>query len=87
MAYRAAVVGGSGYTGAELLRLLAGHPEIEVVHVTADSNAGNPVAGLYPSLIQAYRHLEYEPFDAGRARRNRRRVPRAAARRVPAPGS
>ena len=51
MAYRAAVVGGSGYTGAELLRLLAGHPEIEVVLVTADSNAGAarrrplPVAG------------------------------------------
>ena len=40
MAYRAAVVGGSGYTGAELLRLLAGHPEIEVVAVTADSNVG-----------------------------------------------
>jgi N-acetyl-gamma-glutamyl-phosphate reductase len=33
MAYRAAVVGASGYTGAEALRLLAGHPEIEVVHV------------------------------------------------------
>ena len=40
MAYRAGVVGGSGYTGAELLRLLAGHPEIEVVHVTADSQRG-----------------------------------------------
>ena len=45
MAYRAAVVGGSGYTGAELLRLLAGHPEIEVVHVTADSNAGTAGRG------------------------------------------
>ncbi len=64
MAYRAAVVGGSGYTGAELLRLLAGHPEIEVVHVTADSNAGSAVTGLYPSLAKAYPHLEYEPFDA-----------------------
>jgi N-acetyl-gamma-glutamylphosphate reductase len=31
MAYRAGVVGGSGYTGAELLRLLAGHAEVEVV--------------------------------------------------------
>ena len=50
MAYRAGVVGGSGYTGAELLRLLAGHPEIEVVHVTADSNAGAAVGALYPSL-------------------------------------
>ena len=44
MAYRAAVVGGSGYTGAELLRLLAAHPDLDVVHVTADSNAGATVA-------------------------------------------
>src|SRR3954447_15431938 len=60
MAYRAAVVGGSGYTGAELLRLLAGHPEIEVALVTADSNAGTRVADLYPSLATAYEGLTYE---------------------------
>jgi N-acetyl-gamma-glutamyl-phosphate reductase len=60
MAYRAAVVGGSGYTGAELLRLLAGHPEIEVALVTADSNAGAPVGELYPSLATAYEGLTYE---------------------------
>lgn len=59
MAYRAAVVGGSGYTGAELLRLLAEHPEIEVVAVTADANAGVPVGTLYPSLRAAYPELEY----------------------------
>ena len=47
MAYRAAVVGGSGYTGAELLRLLAPHPEIEVSLVTADSNAGASVGDLF----------------------------------------
>jgi N-acetyl-gamma-glutamyl-phosphate reductase len=63
MAYRAAVVGGSGYTGAELLRLLAGHPEIEVVHVTADTNAGAPVGALYPSLIPAYGDLVFSPYD------------------------
>ena len=63
MAYRAAVVGGSGYTGAELLRLLAGHPEIEVVHVTADSNAGASVADLYPSLRPAYGDLRCAPYD------------------------
>ena len=57
MAYRAAVAGASGYTGAELLRLLAGHPEIEVVLVTADSNAGAHVADLYPSLSPAYADL------------------------------
>jgi N-acetyl-gamma-glutamyl-phosphate reductase len=60
MAYRAAVVGGSGYTGAELLRLLAGHPEIEVALVTADANAGATVGDLYPSLAVAYDGLTYE---------------------------
>jgi N-acetyl-gamma-glutamyl-phosphate reductase len=60
MAYRAAVVGGSGYTGAELLRLLAGHPEIEVAMVTADANAGATVGELYPSLAVAYDGLTYE---------------------------
>src|SRR5438094_511329 len=60
MAYRAAVVGGSGYTGAELLRLLAGHPEIEVCLVTADSNAGAAVGDLYPSLASTYAGLTYE---------------------------
>lgn len=64
MAYRAGVVGASGYTGAELLRLLAGHPEIEVVHVTADSNAGAAVGALYPSLATAYPRTEYAPYDA-----------------------
>jgi len=60
MAYRAAVVGGSGYTGAELLRLLAGHPEIEVTLVTADANAGATVGDLYPSLAAAYTDLTYD---------------------------
>ena len=64
MAYRAGVVGGSGYTGAELLRLLAGHPEVEVVHVTADSNAGSKVGELYPSLLAAYPDVEFARLDA-----------------------
>lgn len=63
MAYQAAVVGGSGYTGAELLRLLATHPDLDVVHVTADSNAGTAVAALYPSLAAAYPGLTYGPMD------------------------
>ena len=62
MAYRAAVVGGSGYTGAELLRILAGHPEIDVVHTTASANAGTPVGELFPSLAGAYPGLVFEPF-------------------------
>jgi N-acetyl-gamma-glutamyl-phosphate reductase len=65
MAYRAAVVGGSGYTGAELLRLLAGHPEIEVALVTADANAGATVGELYPSLAPIYGALTYESVVPG----------------------
>jgi len=64
MAYRIGVIGASGYTGAELLRLAAGHPELEVVHVSADSNAGARVAALYPSLAAEYPSLEYVAFDA-----------------------
>ncbi|MHB8670071.1 MAG: N-acetyl-gamma-glutamyl-phosphate reductase [Acidimicrobiales bacterium] len=48
--YRIGILGASGYTGAELLRLCAGHPELEVAWATADSQAGMPVADLYPSL-------------------------------------
>ncbi|HET9730823.1 MAG TPA: N-acetyl-gamma-glutamyl-phosphate reductase [Acidimicrobiia bacterium] len=64
MAYRAAVVGGSGYTGAELLRLLANHPEIEVVLATASSNVGASVGSLFPSLLPAYPSLVYDAVDA-----------------------
>ena len=57
-------MGGSGYAGAELLRLLAGHPEIEVVQVTADSNAGAVVGELYPALAPAYERMRFAPLDA-----------------------
>jgi N-acetyl-gamma-glutamyl-phosphate reductase len=65
MAYRAGIVGASGYTGAELLRLLAGHPDLDVALVTADSNAGHAVAELYPSLAPAYPAVVYEALDPG----------------------
>jgi N-acetyl-gamma-glutamylphosphate reductase len=47
---RAAIVGGAGYTGGEVLRLLAGHPEIDVVQVTSERLAGKPVASVHPPL-------------------------------------
>jgi LysW-gamma-L-alpha-aminoadipyl-6-phosphate/LysW-L-glutamyl-5-phosphate reductase len=47
---RAGIVGGSGYTGGELLRLLLPHPEVEVVQVTANSNAGKFVHQVHPHL-------------------------------------
>ena len=55
---RVGVVGASGYTGAELLRLCAGHPDFEVVLAGADTQAGQPVSVLYPSLAAAYPALE-----------------------------
>jgi N-acetyl-gamma-glutamyl-phosphate reductase len=63
MSYKAGIVGASGYTGAELLRLLAGHPELDVVHVTGDSNAGAAVGSLYPALRPAYGDLVFAPLD------------------------
>lgn len=44
------VVGGTGYTGAELLRLLAHHPQAEVAAVTSRQEAGKPVSALFPGL-------------------------------------
>ena len=44
------IVGGTGYTGVELLRLLANHPNVEIVAVTSRSDAGLPVADMFPSL-------------------------------------
>ena len=44
------IVGGTGYTGVELLRLLAIHPHIEITAITSRSDAGLPVANMFPSL-------------------------------------
>lgn len=44
------VVGGTGYTGAELLRLLVTHPQVELKYVTSRSESGKPVAELFPNL-------------------------------------
>jgi N-acetyl-gamma-glutamyl-phosphate reductase len=48
------VVGGTGYTGVELLRLLAGHREVEVVAITSRGEAGVKVADYFPSLRGRY---------------------------------
>jgi len=44
------IVGGTGYTGVELLRLLAAHPEVEIQAITSRSEKGLPVADMYPNL-------------------------------------
>ncbi|GGS08821.1 N-acetyl-gamma-glutamyl-phosphate reductase [Micromonospora fulviviridis] len=50
MGIRVAVAGASGYAGGELLRLLAGHPEFDLVAATAHASAGRPVAAVHPQL-------------------------------------
>jgi N-acetyl-gamma-glutamyl-phosphate reductase len=50
MTLKAGIVGGTGYTGVELLRLLARHPEVEVSVITSRSEAGRDVADLFPNL-------------------------------------
>jgi N-acetyl-gamma-glutamyl-phosphate reductase len=65
---RIGIIGASGYTGAELLRLAAQHPDFEVAYATGDSQAGVPAADLYPSLASSYPDLVFEMFDLERAR-------------------
>ncbi|MGB7989884.1 MAG: N-acetyl-gamma-glutamyl-phosphate reductase [Candidatus Methylophosphatis roskildensis] len=47
---RVGVVGGTGYTGVELLRLLAQHPSVELTAITSRGDAGLPVVDMFPSL-------------------------------------
>jgi len=47
---KAGIVGGTGYTGVELLRLLAAHPDVEIAAITSRGEAGTPVARMFPSL-------------------------------------
>ena len=50
MTIKAGIVGGTGYTGVELLRLLAQHPQVELKVITSRKEAGTPVARMFPSL-------------------------------------
>ncbi len=63
MTHRVGIVGASGYGGAELLRLLGGHPGIDVEVVAAHSQAGQPVASLFPNLPG---ERVFDPVDVDR---------------------
>lgn len=65
---RASIVGGSGYAGGELLRLLLAHPEVEVRQVTSERYAGRYVYSVHPNLrdrtrLQFSRLQELDPCD------------------------
>lgn len=59
---KVAICGGSGYAGAELLRILAAHAEVRITAVTSEKSAGKRVTDLFPHLRQ-YDNLVYEPLD------------------------
>src|SRR5258705_10641519 len=58
------VVGGTGYTGGELVRLLAGHAEVEVTAITSRGEAGVKVADHFPSLRGRYDLAFTDPASA-----------------------
>lgn len=58
------IVGGTGYTGVELLRILAEHPEADVRCITSRSEAGQAVADMYPNL-RGYYDLAFSEPDVG----------------------
>jgi N-acetyl-gamma-glutamyl-phosphate reductase len=60
MVYRVAVAGASGYVGAELLRLIANHPELELGNLTANTNAGQLLGSIHPHLF-SFRNRELLP--------------------------
>ena len=50
MTHKIAILGASGYTGAELVRLIATHPEFEIAALSADRKAGMAMADVFPHL-------------------------------------
>ncbi|MDE0604632.1 MAG: N-acetyl-gamma-glutamyl-phosphate reductase [bacterium] len=57
------IIGASGYVGAELMRLLAHHESFDVRFVTGDTQAGQPVADLYPHLAAISAEQEFVKYD------------------------
>jgi len=61
MSYRVAVAGASGYTGAELLRLLDGHPDFQTIAATSREFAGRRITDVYPNLGVDLTYTELDP--------------------------
>jgi N-acetyl-gamma-glutamyl-phosphate reductase len=61
--HSAAILGASGYVGAELLRLLAGHPHISATRLFGGTRAGDRVAAAHPQLAADYPVAAFDTFD------------------------
>ena len=61
--FKAGVMGATGYAGAEVLRILATHPDFEVSVVTSDSEAGQHIADIYPAFYGTFDNLVLQPHD------------------------
>ena len=61
--FNAAILGASGYAGAELLRLLDAHPHVRARRLFGDSQAGQPLTEVHPHLASAYSGAAIERFD------------------------
>lgn len=60
---RVSIIGGSGYTGGELIRILLGHPEVEIQQVTSRRYAGKFVSNVKPNL-RGFTQLKFSSFDS-----------------------
>ncbi|MGF1634433.1 MAG: N-acetyl-gamma-glutamyl-phosphate reductase [Phycisphaerae bacterium] len=60
---RIGIIGVSGYGGGEALRLVAQHPDMELVHVAGESSAGSRLGDRFPALPDRYANLTIQPFE------------------------
>lgn len=51
---KVSIVGATGYTGAELLRILAGHPQVDILYITSESKTTESIHNIYPHLSKIY---------------------------------
>ena len=65
MGLKVGVFGGSGYAGAELVRLLAGHPEVGAMNVASRGYAGRGIREVYPQLVVEGSYVAPEEIEAG----------------------
>jgi N-acetyl-gamma-glutamyl-phosphate reductase len=65
MSIRVAILGSSGFVGAELLRLCAAHSDLQPVKLFGDSQAGQPLSDVHPQLALAYPGAVVERFEPG----------------------